>query len=34
MKLTYIFHSGFKLETEKSILIFDYLNISAQMYTS
>ena len=24
MKLTYIFHSGFKLETEKSILIFDY----------
>ena len=24
MKLTYIFHSGFKLETEKYILIFDY----------
>ena len=24
MKLTYMFHSGFKLETEKSILIFDY----------
>lgn len=24
MKLTYIFHSGFMLETEQSILIFDY----------
>lgn len=24
MTLTYIFHSGFVLETEKSILIFDY----------
>ena len=24
MKLTYIFHSGFMLEAEKSILIFDY----------
>jgi L-ascorbate metabolism protein UlaG (beta-lactamase superfamily) len=24
MRLTYIFHSGFVLETEKSILIFDY----------
>ena len=24
MKLTYIFHSGFALETEQSILIFDY----------
>ncbi|MBR1503535.1 MAG: MBL fold metallo-hydrolase [Prevotella sp.] len=24
MKLTHIFHSGFVLETEKSILIFDY----------
>ena len=24
MTLTYIFHSGFVLETEKSILVFDY----------
>ena len=24
MKLTYIFHSGFVLETEQSILVFDY----------
>ena len=24
MTLTYIFHSGFVLETDKSILIFDY----------
>ena len=24
MTMTYIFHSGFVLETEKSILIFDY----------
>ena len=24
MKLTYIFHSGFVLETERSILVFDY----------
>ena len=24
MTLTYIFHSGFVLETEQSILIFDY----------
>ena len=24
MRLTYIFHSGFVLEAEKSILIFDY----------
>ena len=24
MKLTYIFHSGFALETEQSILVFDY----------
>lgn len=24
MTLTYIFHSGFVLETKKSILIFDY----------
>ena len=24
MRLTYIFHSGFMLETEKSILLFDY----------
>ena len=24
MTLTYIFHSGFALETEQSILIFDY----------
>ena len=24
MTLTYVFHSGFVLETEKSILIFDY----------
>ena len=24
MKLSYIFHSGFVLETEQSILVFDY----------
>ena len=24
MTLTYIFHSGFVLETEQSILVFDY----------
>ena len=24
MKLTYIFHSGFILETEQSIIVFDY----------
>ena len=24
MTLTYIFHSGFMLETEQSILVFDY----------
>ena len=24
MKLTYIFHSGFVLETEHTILVFDY----------
>ncbi|MBR6169856.1 MAG: MBL fold metallo-hydrolase [Bacteroidaceae bacterium] len=24
MKLTYIYHSGFVLETEQSILVFDY----------
>ena len=24
MKLTYIFHSGFVLETEQSIQVFDY----------
>ena len=24
MKLTYIFHSGFVLETEHAILVFDY----------
>lgn len=24
MRLTYIFHNGFVLETEQSILLFDY----------
>ena len=34
MKLTYIFHSGFVLEAEKSILLFDYWMDPAQVVES
>ena len=34
MKLTYIFHSGFMLEAEKSILIFDYWMDPANVMSS